>query len=80
MCLAIPGKLLSIDGDHGMADFDGTQKRIVVALLPRAKVGSYVIVHAGYAIQEVDEQAAMESISIWREMLAKDMIDKNDYV
>jgi hydrogenase expression/formation protein HypC len=80
MCLAIPAKILSIDGNTAMADFDGTQKKIVVALLPKAQVGKYVIVHAGFAIEVVNEAAAQESLAIWRELVEKDLINKSDYV
>ena len=80
MCLAIPGKILSIDGHHAMADFDGTQKQIVVALLPKAQVGKYVIVHAGYAIEEINEEAAKESLKLWKEMVEQDLVDKSNYV
>lgn len=80
MCLAIPGKILSIDGNNAMADFDGTQKQIVVALLPKVEVGKYVIVHAGFAIEEVNEVAAKESLELWKEMIEKNLVDKADYV
>ena len=80
MCLAIPAKILSIDGHNAIADFDGTTKQIVIALLPKIEVGKFVIVHAGYAIEEINEQAAKESLELWRELLEKDLIKKEDYV
>ncbi len=80
MCLAIPAKILSIDGHKALADFDGTQKQIVIALLPKIKVGKFVIVHAGYAIEEINEVAAKESLELWRELLEKDLVKKEDYV
>ena len=80
MCLAIPAKILSIDGNKALADFDGTQKQIVIALLPKIEIGKFVIVHAGYAIEEINEVAAKESLQIWHELLEKDLIDKHDYV
>ncbi len=80
MCLAIPAKILSIDGHKALADFDGTQKHIVIALLPKIEVGKFVIVHAGYAIEEINEVAARESLELWRELLEKDLIKKEDYV
>jgi len=80
MCLAIPAKILSIDGHKALADFDGTQKQIVIALLPKIEVGKFVIVHAGYAIEEINEVAAKESLELWRELLEKDLIRKEDYV
>ena len=80
MCLAIPAKILSIDGHNAIADFDGTTKQIVIALLPKIEVGKFVIVHAGYAIEEINEVAAKESLELWRELLEKDLIKKDDYV
>jgi len=80
MCLAIPAKILSIDGNKALADFDGTQKQIVIALLPKIEVCKFVIVHAGYAIEEINEVAAKESLELWRELLEKDLIKKDDYV
>ena len=80
MCLAIPAKILSIDGHKAVADFDGTTKQIVIALLPKIEVGKFVIVHAGYAIEEINEVAAKESLELWRELLEKDLVKKEDYV
>ena len=80
MCLAIPAKILSIDGHKALADFDGTQKNIVIALIPKIEVGKFVIVHAGYAIEEINEVAAKESLELWRELLEKDLVKKEDYV
>ena len=80
MCLAIPAKILSIDGHNAVADFDGTTKQIVIALLPKIEVGKFVIVHAGYAIEEINEVTARESLELWRELLEKELIKKEDYV
>ena len=80
MCLAIPAKIISIDGQKALADFDGTQKQIVIALLPKIEVGKFVIVHAGYAIEEINEIAAKESLALWKDLLEKDLIKKEDYV
>ncbi len=80
MCLAIPAKIISVDGNHANADFDGSQKKIIIALVPKVKIGEYVIVHAGMAIEQINESAAKESINIWRGMLEKEMIKKEDYV
>jgi hydrogenase expression/formation protein HypC len=68
MCLAVPGKILSVDGNNAMADFEGIQKKIVIALKPNIQVGEYVIVHAGYAIEVIDEQRAKESLALWNEL------------
>ena len=60
MCLAIPGKILKINQKKATADFNGVQKEIDVSLLD-ADVGDYVIVHAGFAIEKTDEEAALET-------------------
>lgn len=80
MCLALPGKIISREDQFAIADFEGTQKKIVVALIPNVEIGEYVIVHAGYAIEKISEQAAKESLELWRTMLQDGMIDKADYV
>lgn len=60
MCLAIPGKITEINGEKATADFNGIQKEINVSLI-KAQVGDYVVVHAGFAIEKTDEQAAKEA-------------------
>jgi hydrogenase expression/formation protein HypC len=69
MCLAIPGRVLSIDGNRkAMVDFGGTRREADVTFV-QAKVGDYVIVHAGFALQVLDEVAARETLDLWREAL-----------
>ncbi|MHA1819453.1 MAG: HypC/HybG/HupF family hydrogenase formation chaperone [Promethearchaeota archaeon] len=72
MCLAIPGKVLSINGNKAYVDFDGVKRDVILGLCNGVKVGSYVIVHAGYAIQIVEEEEAIESIKIWRDIMEQD--------
>jgi hydrogenase expression/formation protein HypC len=70
MCLAIPAKVLEIQGDSASVDFgNGTIKNVSVALLEKVRVGQYVIVHAGFAIQVMDEREAKKTIDLWQEML-----------
>ncbi len=69
MCLAIPGKVVSIDGTIAVIDFGGVQRETNISLV-EVRPGDYVIVHAGFAIQAVDEQDAMETIRLWEELLA----------
>ena len=76
MCLAIPGKIISINGNKAVVDFDGTRKEVVIALLPQIREGKYVIVHAGYAIQEIDENEAIESIKLWRSLADENLVLK----
>jgi hydrogenase expression/formation protein HypC len=63
MCLAVPGKILNIEGDdpltlNGKVDFAGIVKRVNLAYVPEAKTGDYVLVHAGFAISVIDAEQA----------------------
>jgi hydrogenase expression/formation protein HypC len=69
MCLAIPGKVVSIEGTIAIIDFGGVQRETNTSLV-EVKPGDYVIVHAGFAIQVVDELDALETIKLWEELLA----------
>ncbi|MCJ7559742.1 HypC/HybG/HupF family hydrogenase formation chaperone [Candidatus Bathyarchaeota archaeon] len=70
MCLAIPARVMSIKDSKAQVDFGEGVLREVNVTLVEAKVGDYVLVHAGYAIQIVDEKDALETISLWNEILA----------
>lgn len=76
MCLAVPGKVLSIAGEAelraGRVDFGGIIKEANLACLPEAKVGDYVIVHVGVAISIVDESEAAQTLEYLRQMGALD--------
>ena len=77
MCLAIPAKVTEM-GEGGLATVDilGVTREISVDLTPSAQVGSYVLVHAGFAIEVVDEQFAQETIDLIRqfpELVADDL-------
>jgi hydrogenase expression/formation protein HypC len=69
MCLAVPAKILEIIGDKAIADFGGVKREIMVNLLANVKVGDYVIVHTGYAIETLDEAEALETLRLWKEIL-----------
>ena len=68
MCLAIPGKVISIDGNTAMVDYGGVRKKASLLVLPDVKVGDMIMVHAGFAIAKVSEQEAQETIDAF-EML-----------
>ncbi len=73
MCLAVPGRILSIEGDDpllrsGKVDFAGVQKRVNLSYVPEASVGDYVLVHVGFAISTVDEAEAAQVFSYLKEM------------
>lgn len=69
MCLAIPARIESIEEDKAMVDFGEGVLREANITLVNARVGDYVLVHAGYAIQVVDEKEALETIRLWNEIL-----------
>jgi hydrogenase expression/formation protein HypC len=70
MCLAIPARVMRVNGDKAQVDFGEGVLREVNVTLVDAKVDDYVLVHAGYAIQTVDKKDALETISLWNEILA----------
>jgi len=71
MCLAIPGKIIKIDGELAKVDFgDGTAREVNASLVD-VKVGQYVIVHAGFAIEILDENVAKETLKLWDEILER---------
>jgi len=69
MCLAIPARILEIRENKAQVDFGGGVSREVNVMLVDAKVGDYVLVHAGYAIQVLDEKEAKETLKLWEEIL-----------
>ena len=69
MCLAIPAKIIQIKGNLAKVDFGEGILREVNIMLVEAKVGEYVLVHAGYAIQVIDQKAAEETLNLWNEIL-----------
>jgi hydrogenase expression/formation protein HypC len=72
MCLAIPGKVISIDRSTtpvmGSVDFSGIQRKICLEWLPEIQIGDYVIVHVGFAISKIDEQDAVETLKLFEQM------------
>jgi hydrogenase expression/formation protein HypC len=68
MCLAVPALIKTIDGDEAEVDLGGVSRRASLMLTPEAKVGDYVLLHAGYAINIVDQSEAAETLNMLREM------------
>jgi len=74
MCLAIPSKVIAIDEERNIATVDtmGVSREASLDLLPEpVKVGEYVLLHIGYAMNKIDEEDALESLKIYREILEK---------
>ena len=72
MCLGIPGKVCEIYETHGTlmgrVDFGGIIKEVCLAYLPDIKLGDYTIIHAGFAITQLDEESAQETLAMLREI------------
>ncbi|MBM4295957.1 MAG: HypC/HybG/HupF family hydrogenase formation chaperone [Deltaproteobacteria bacterium] len=68
MCLAIPMKIIQIDGVQAVAEVDGVSRQVRLDLLPGVGLGDYVLIHAGLAIAKVDAVYAEETLSLLRSL------------
>ena len=73
MCLAMPGKILEINGSDplfkmGRISFSGVVREVSLAYVPEAQVGDYAVVHAGFALSILDEEAAQETLATFAEI------------
>ena len=72
MCLAIPGKVLEIESNvdprMGRVSFGGVEKRVCLEWIPDIVVGDYVIVHVGFALSKLDEEEALETLRLIKEL------------
>jgi len=73
MCLAIPGKLIEIYDEHGLKmgrlDYSGTINTACLEYVPEIEIGQYAIIHAGFALNIIDEQEAQKTFEMWDEMV-----------
>ncbi len=73
MCLAVPGQVLNIEEDQlrtAIVSFGGVTKSVSLTLVPEAEVGDYVIVHVGFAISKLDEEAARRTLQTYADLAA----------
>jgi hydrogenase expression/formation protein HypC len=74
MCLAVPGKVISISEDtvlglrRGRVDFSGIRKEVSLDYTPKARIGDYVLVHVGFALTVVDEKEALQVFEAFRQL------------
>jgi len=80
MCLAIPGRILEIEESSALVDFDGIKQKVIIALIENPEIGKYVIVHAGYAIEMINEKEAMEAIEQWKEIAEDQDLNLRDMI
>ena len=68
MCLAIPLKLIEINGNDAVGEAMGMRRKVRVDLISEPKIGDYVMVHAGFAIERLAEEQALEDLEAWEEL------------
>ena len=78
MCIAAPAQVVKINREDNIlyADFGGARQEAKMDLLPDVEIGEYVLIHAGYAIEKLSEEAAKESLEAWEELL--DLLEEED--
>lgn len=78
MCIAAPAHVVEINREDNwlVADFGGARQQAKIDLLPEVEIGDYVLIHAGYAIEKLSEEAAKESLEAWEELL--EMLEEED--
>lgn len=68
MCLAVPVRVVSIEGNEALTEIAGVKRKVSIILTPEAKVGDYVLLHTGYAISVIDEAEAKETLELLNEI------------
>ena len=68
MCLAVPGKIVEVQDMLATVDINGVMRKISLMLLPEAKVGEFVLIHAGFAIQTIDEEEVRKTLELFKEL------------
>ncbi|SCJ50809.1 Hydrogenase isoenzymes formation protein hypC [uncultured Clostridium sp.] len=68
MCIAIPGKVITINNDNGIVDFNGVKREIYLFFVPEVEIGDFILVHAGCAIEIIDEEEAQKTIEALKEL------------
>jgi hydrogenase expression/formation protein HypC len=69
MCLAIPAKVVEINGQDAVVEFHNVRRDVRLDLIDDCQIGDYVLIHAGFVINKLDEQSAQESLRLWDELI-----------
>lgn len=69
MCVAVPAEVLKIEGSMATLDYGGVTRKANIDFLEDVKVGDYVVVHVGFAIQKLDRKDAKETLKLWKQIL-----------
>ncbi|MCD6408434.1 HypC/HybG/HupF family hydrogenase formation chaperone [bacterium] len=68
MCLAIPMRVIEVEGEEALVEIGGVKKKVIINLVKDVKIGDYLIVHAGFAIQKLDEKEAFDTLKLLKKM------------
>lgn len=74
MCLGVPMRVESIDGDLAVCEIDGVKREASLMMVEDAAVGDFVLIHAGFAIEKLDEEDAQETLRLFRQLLADGVV------
>jgi len=72
MCLAVPARVVELNGDIAIVDLDGIRKETSTLLLDDVAVGDYVLIHVGYALERIDPLEAAKTLALFAELRAQD--------
>ncbi len=72
MCLAVPARVVELNGDNAIVDLDGIRKETSTLLLDEVAVGDYVLIHVGYALERIDPLEAAKTLALFAELRAQD--------
>jgi len=76
MCIAVPGKILSIENNTAEVNFSGAKRKVALDLVPDAKKGDYVLVHAGFAITVLEQAEAETTLKLFEEIYSREDLKK----
>ena len=71
MCLGVPMQVMSIDGEMAVCEIDGVRREASLMMVDGIAIGDFVVIHAGFAIEKLDEEDARETLQIFRELIAQ---------
>lgn len=78
MCVAMPGKIIEIKEDNALVSFGSIERNVVVSLVENLKEGDYILVHAGFAINKIDKEEALETLKLFKELSGAIKGDSNE--
>ena len=71
MCLGVPMQVMSIDGEMAVCEIDGVRREASLMMVDGIAIGDFVVIHAGFAIEKLDEEDARETLQLFRELIAQ---------